>query len=322
MSLLSVLLVSGLALGITSAAVLSLMWDLYLRDRYLLRERFAQEFHQDLQERVQKQGQLFKDLGQPTADAAPRQRVSPPLQRRLQTLVEQSGLKITSQQLCTLAAGMAFVLGILPLFGSYPWFVGAFTAAAGAIAPFMYVQMKRRARLAKLLTQLPEALDLMAGFLAVGQTLTRAMQTIAKKFDMPIAGEFAYCYEQQNLGLPSEIALRDLAERTGLLEYKILVLALLVQQQTGGNLTRLLEKLASVVRERLRLQGHVKAITAEGRMQALLLIVLPPVMFVVMMLVNQQYALVLLEYPRLLLGTMLSMGVGALWIRQIVNFDF
>ena len=139
----------------------------------------------------------------------------------------------------------------------------------------VYVQLKRKARLEKLLSQLPDAFDLMARVIRAGQTMSQALQAVADEFDQPIAAEFAYCYEQQNLGLPPEVAFRDLARRTGLLEIKIFVLALLVQQQTGGNLAELLDKLADVVRERFRIRGKIKALTAEGRMQALVLLVLP-----------------------------------------------
>ena len=83
----------------------------------------------------------------------------------------------------------------------------------------------------------------MGRVIRAGQTMSQALQAVADEFPPPIAGEFAYCYEQQNLGLSPETALRDLARRTGLMELKIFVLALLVQQQTGGNLAELLDKL-------------------------------------------------------------------------------
>ena len=92
----------------------------------------------------------------------------------------------------------------------------------------------------------------------------------------PISTEFAVCFEQQNLGIDSETSLRDLAQRTGLLELKILVVGVIVQEQTGGNLADMLDKLSAVIRERYRLRGVIKTLTAEGRMQATLLLGLPP----------------------------------------------
>jgi tight adherence protein B len=148
------------------------------------------------------------------------------------------------------------------------------------------------------------------------------MQGVADEFSEPISGEFSLCYEQQNLGLPTDVALRDLAARTGLVEINIFVVAVVVQRQVGGNLAEMLERLARVVRERFRIRGAIRTLTGEGRMQAGILMALPPVIFLAMLLLNREYALVLLGYPWLLVGVVVSMGIGALWIRQIINFDF
>jgi tight adherence protein B len=182
--------------------------------------------------------------------------------------------------------------------------------------------MKQRARLNKMLAQLPDAFDLMARVIRAGQTMSQALQAVADEFEPPLAGEFAYCYEQQNMGLAPEFALRDLARRTGLLEIKIFVLALLVQQQTGGNLAEVLEKLATVVRERFRMRGKIKALTAEGRLQAIVLLGLIPVMFMAILILNRNYGQILLDRPMLLAGMGVSEAVGLLWIRRIINFDF
>ena len=99
-------------------------------------------------------------------------------------------------------------------------------------------------------------------------------------------------------------------------------MAMLIQRQTGGNLSEVLERLATLVRERVRMRSRIRALTAEGRLQAAVLLVLPFVMFLVMRVVNRRYADVLLEHPSLIAGMVAMMGLGALWIRKIVNFDF
>jgi tight adherence protein B len=152
--------------------------------------------------------------------------------------------------------------------------------------------------------------------------MTQGIQAVADDFQKPISAEFAYCYEQQNLGLPPEVALRDLARRTGMMEIKIFVLALLVQQETGGNLAELLDKLATIMRDRARIKRKIRTLTAEGRFQALILMAMPPLLLVIVLLVNPAYGSVLFHYPKLLLGMVISEGIGALWIRKIVNFDF
>jgi tight adherence protein B len=217
---------------------------------------------------------------------------------------------------------MALGVGILASLPHRSPILGLSMAGVGGLIPLVYVYTKRNIRLSKMLSQLPDAFDLMARVLRAGQTMAQAMQAVADEFDAPIAAEFAYCSEQQNLGLPPEVSLRDLARRTGLLELKIFVLAVLVQQQTGGNMAEMLEKLASVVRERFRIRGKIKALTAEGRLQAAVLLILPPVMFLVLLFINPSYGRVLLGRPDLLLGVVIAEAVGAIWIRRIINFDF
>ena len=162
----------------------------------------------------------------------------------------------------------------------------------------------------------------MSRVIRAGQTMSQALQAVADEFAPPVAAEFAFCYEQQNLGLAPETSLRELARRTGLVELKIFVLALLVQQQTGGNLAELLDKLSEIIRERYKMRGKIKAMTAEGRFQAMILLGLPPLMFLLMMTMNRDYAGVLLENPTLIWATLVSEALGGLWIRKIVNFDF
>jgi tight adherence protein B len=188
--------------------------------------------------------------------------------------------------------------------------------------PLLYVQFKRHQRLEALRAQLSDVFDLISRVLQAGQTMSQAMQSVAQEFKPPVSLEFGLCFEQQNLGLAPEFAVKDLARRTGLLEIKIFVLAVMVHRQTGGNLTELLDKLALIVRDRFRIRGMISSLTAEGRMQGLILLVLPPLMFVLLLFVNHDYAMKLFDHPELPIGCMISMTFGALWIRKIVNFDF
>jgi tight adherence protein B len=301
--------------------IYSVLTDLFLRDRSRVRERLDAEFRQDQRERV-KRSSLFKHLDrrgtQPTGDDAPAMTLSQWLEYR----VEQSGLELTVQRLFAIIGISALVMGGLSfLIVRYP-LAGLAGALVGAGVPVFYVHHQRKVRLDKLLSQLPDAFDLMARVIRAGQTVSQAMLAVADEFDPPISTEFAYCYEQQNMGLSPEVTLRDLVRRTGLLEIKIFVLAMVVQQQTGGNLADLLDKLAGVVRERFRIGGKIKALTAEGRFQALVLLVLPIALYLVISFINPRYTRVLLDHPNLVVGMIVMETCGALWIRRIVNFDF
>jgi tight adherence protein B len=316
-------LLTFLAVILVVASVYSIVSDLFLRDRSRLAKRVDEEFRKNQRDRA-KESSLFKNLGASVAAAEGPEAEKISLGQWFQILLEQSGLTLTLQRLWLyMAAGGAVVAGLVALFRPDPFlvYVGA-AGAVGAFLPLFYVIFKRRSRLNKLMSQLPDAFDLMARVIRAGQTMSQALQAVSDEFDAPLAGEFAYCFEQQNLGLPPELALRDLARRTGLLEIKIFVLAVLVQQQTGGNLAELLDKLSGVIRERFKVRGKVRALTAEGRIQAVVLLSLPPAMFLMMLFLNRSYAQVLLDHPGLLVGVLVTETLGALWIRKIVNFEY
>ena len=237
-------------------------------------------------------------------------------------MVEQSGLDLTVRTLLTISAAVGLGCGLLGGMLRQSVLVAAVAAPAGAALPLAYVQLKRKARLEKLLSQLPDTFDLMSRVVRAGQTLSQALQAVADEFAQPIAGELSYCYEQQNLGLSPEDAMRDLAHRTGLLEIKIFVTAVIVQQQTGGSLAEMLDKLSQIIRQRYRTRGQIKTLTAEGRMQAIILLALPIVMFFGFLIMLPDYESKLLEHPSLIWTTLGFELLGALWIRKIVNFDF
>jgi tight adherence protein B len=311
------------AVAMAVAGVYSILADLFLRDRKRVNERLDEEFRNRLRDQARK-AMLFKNKNSssPTVDPAGGVAEAAGLRRRLTELVEQSGLQLTVRRLLMLTAAAGLGLGLVGGLLRQSVLIGAVGALVGANAPVFYVRTKRKARLEKLLSQLPDAFDLMNRVIRAGQSMGQGMLAVANEFPQPIRGEFSLCYEQQNLGIAAEDALRELARRTGLLEIKIFVLAVLVQQQTGGNLAELLDKLASMIRDRYRIRGMIKALTAEGRLQALILLGLPPGIFLIMLVMNRTYGQELLVYPGLLVGTLAFEGIGALWIRKIVNFDF
>ncbi len=303
------------------AGVYSIVSDVYLRDRSRVSQRVDEEFRKRVRARAQR-SMLFKDLRALAAETGLAEEEHPSLKRRFEAMVEQSGLDLTPQKLLVIATCCSLGLGLLGGVVRQNILVAAVGAILGAGLPIYFVKFKRNARSEKLLSQLPDAFDLMSRVIRAGQTMSQALQAVADEFSPPIAGEFAFCYEQQNLGLPPETAFRELARRTGLLELKIFVLAMLVQQQTGGNLSELLDKLSNIIRERYKLRGKIQALTAEGRMQAIVLLGLPPVLFLIMLAMNRSYAGVLLEHPSLIWASLISEAIGGLWIRKIVNFEF
>jgi len=314
-----VTLMTFLAVGTLVVGVYSILSDLFLRDRSQISQRVDEEFNHLQRERARRSA-VFKNPQVLVGTDEPLDTLT--LQQRFEELVEQSGLRISSQRLLVIIIVSGLAIGLLAGALRQSLLTGAGAAVFGVCLPLLYVVYKRKTRMAKLMAQLPDAFDLMARVTRAGQSVTQSLQAVADEFDPPISAEFAYCYEQQNLGLSPELSLRDLARRTGVLEVKIFVLALLVQQQTGGNLAEVLENLSSVIRERFRIGSKVRALTAEGRLQAIILLALPPAMFVLILFLNRDYGQVLLQHPSLLIGMSVSELFGALWIRKIVNFDF
>ncbi|MBS0265192.1 MAG: type II secretion system F family protein [Planctomycetes bacterium] len=315
-------LLTFLAIVLTIVGAYSLASDLFLRDRKRIQERFDEEFHKKQRERA-RQSLLFKDVDlirQESSEFA--QRPYRPLSVRCQNLLDQSGLEMTPVWLMysslTCAVISALVLGIL--LRSFLW--GIAGLFLGCWLPLLFVRWKRNHRQEALRRQLADGFDLMARILRAGQSLSQAMRGVAHEFPSPIAEEFAYTSEQQNLGLAPDIAMRDLARRTGVVEINIFVVAVLVQRQVGGNLSEVLENLAKVVRERFRTRGSIRTLTAEGRLQAAVLMALPPLLFGVMLVTNYDYARTLLDTPILLWGMAGCMMLGGLWIHKIVDFDF
>lgn len=300
-------------------AVNSVLTDLFPTDRKAVAERLRDDSRKRQRLRAQ-EASVFRDPNQFTSDLFLSEEVETGRIYWLKTIVEQSGLDITVERVVTIGIGLGLLLAVILGFATGPLAIVP-GAAFGFCLPWLYVNWRRKRRTEKLLSQMPDAFDLMGRVMRAGQTISHAMKAVAEEFDPPVSEEFGYCYEQQNLGLDAESAMRDLSRRTGLLEMKIFAMALLVHRQTGGNLAELLDKLSSIVRDRFRIRGLVRTLTAEGRVQAGVLIALPFVAYVIMLLLNSKYALILFDHPILPIGSLCSLALGWFWIRKIVNID-
>jgi tight adherence protein B len=301
-------------------ALYSLLRDVAEGDPRRIKKRVEEELGRGSSAASQK---LFKNLSELAPDPfADEEQQAASTVNRLHQLLEQSGLSVTPVRIFMRSLLTGLVLGGFAWLASgSPWFaVLPFTL--GLLIPAGYVLFKRNQRLEQLRKQLPDAFSLMARVLRAGQTSAHAMEIVSHEFQDPLSGEFSYCQEQQNLGLPADIALRDLARRTGLLEIKLFVVASMVHREAGGNLADLLENLSTVIRERFRVRGVVRSLTAEGRFQAAVLLALPLVLFGAISALNREYLTILWNYPWLLVGALCSELLGALWLRKIVNFDY
>ena len=304
------------ATALLVGGVVTSAYDVFFRSRLLVKDRLD-----ELSGNVKNDPQmsLFNDLKLMNAAVVSRRGS---WQAWLRDLVEQSGLRVHPRSLVVIGISAGFALSALTTVVTQRWWAAVLSFLPGLLAPFIYVSVKRARRMRRLVLQLPETFDLIGRAVHAGQTVRAAFQLVADDLEPPICEEFQRCYEQQNLGMSFEATLRSLARRTGIMEVRILAIALLVQARSGGNLNELLGNLSGMVRTRIKLQQKVKALTGEGRLQANVLIVLPVLAFAVLLVLSPAYASTLLERPKLLGGTAAAQLLGAIWIRRIVNFDF
>jgi tight adherence protein B len=240
----------------------------------------------------------------------------------LTKLFQQADFRMPPAQFWLLTGGLGVGAALVPALFGLPFYVPLITGLVAAPLPFFYVLFLRKKRLNKFAAQLCEALELVARALRAGHSVAAAMQSVAEEMPNPIASEFGRVYEEQNLGVSLDLALRNLAERIPNLDLKFFVTAVVIQRQTGGDLAEILDKIGYVIRERFKIMGMVQALTGEGRISGVVLIGLPFFLMLVMLYLSPAYVSMLWTDPR---GRMmsafgcLSMAVGAAFIRKIVN---
>jgi len=244
------------------------------------------------------------------------------LTQRIQTWISQADLPFSGARMILnliLAAAVVFTGGLLFHFSL--WLVASL-AAAILVLPVFVIKFLAKRRMNKLVLQLPDVFDMLCQSLRAGHALASGIQLVGKQLPDPVGSEFTRIFQEQNLGIKLEEALRNFAARTDQMDVKFFVTAVLIQRQTGGDLAEVLQKIGSVIRERITIMGQVKALTAEGRMSGWVLSALPFFVFLLAWGMNPTYAGVLLyekEGQILLGGAIFMQAVGMLMIKKIVN---
>jgi tight adherence protein B len=188
--------------------------------------------------------------------------------------------------------------------------------------PYGFLSFKRRRRINAFNGALAESIDMLGRALRAGHSVVSAMEMLSQNAQEPVASEFGEMFKQQNLGLPLRDALLQLLDRVPSSDLRVLVTAILVQKDTGGNLAEILDRTVFVIRERLRIQGEIQTQTAQGRLTGWILSALPVVMLLLLNLVNPGYSNILVQDPfgrKLAYVSLGMLAVGSLIIRRIVN---
>lgn len=239
----------------------------------------------------------------------------------LQRYIEQSGLHLSPSKFCALAGVIAGVAMLVTSLFAH-WMFVPLAGIGGALIPAVFVMFKRKRRLSAFGRQLPEALELTSRALRAGHSLAAGFSLVAEEMQEPIASEFSRCYEAQNLGIPLEQALDEMTERIPNLDLRFFATAVILQRQTGGDLAEILDKIGHLVRERFKIFGQIQALTGEGRLSGIVLLALPPVLFVVLYRLNPEYCKVLFQDElgqKMLAVAVVMQLLGAYVIRKIIQ---
>jgi tight adherence protein B len=244
---------------------------------------------------------------------------------RAEAAIKQAGLEWTVERLFILTALGAGVVGLfaamlvrtLPLTGRL-----LLGGCIGAALPYLSVMRKRSKRLAAFEEQLPEALDFLARSMRAGHAFSISLEMMSEEMPDPVGIEFRTLFNEQNLGAPLDLALKNLTERVPLLDARFFASAVLMQRQTGGNLSEILTRLAYVIRERFRLKGQVRAASAHGRMTAAILTAMPIVTMFALLVVAPGYLQGMAadeDGRRLIIGCIIAQVIGNVCIRKIIK---
>jgi tight adherence protein B len=235
----------------------------------------------------------------------------------LQAGVSWSVAQFLGASLAALAAGL-----LVPRMLYMPLLAGVGVLALLVAAPWLMLMRTRGARLRKLEEQLPEAADFLGRALRAGHSFVNVMQMVGEEMPEPIAGEFKFAYEEINYGVPMNEALHNLAMRVPLTDLRYLVIAVLIQRESGGNLAEVFSNISRLIRARLKLLAQVRVMSAEGRMSAWVLGLLPLGVTGVMMLTNPAYISVLWTDPigvQLMWYALGAAAGGVLWMRKVIR---
>jgi tight adherence protein B len=243
---------------------------------------------------------------------------------RLGRWIEQSGVRISVSALLLASLACGLVLGFLAatlLKMSVGWIAGG---ALGAMVPWVFLRVKRTRRLRAFEEAFPEALDLVSRALKAGHAFATGMKMVADEMPEPIGPEFRKTFDEQNFGLPLKDSLANLTLRIPLLDVRFFSTAVLIQRETGGNLSEILENLAHVVRERFKILRQVRVYTAHGRLTGYVLLALPVFLMVALSFINPEHMQLLFRehIGHIMLGGAAVMQVvGYVWIKQVVKIE-
>jgi tight adherence protein B len=243
----------------------------------------------------------------------------------LHHVLVQSGLDWSVEKFVGQVLMFAVGFGVIAALLTNSLAVLAVAAGIGASLPWFRVRRRKTKRMHRLESQLPDSIDSLARAVRAGHPLSESLRMVSEEAPEPLAQELQVTVEEQRYGLPFHDAMMSLGDRVAIMDVRILVTAILVQKEVGGNLTDILEQIAETMRARFNLRRQVRIYTAQGRMSGYTLAVLPVLVGAIIMLINPGYLTTLFTHPIgqvMLAGGVMMQFIGLLWIRKIVDIPF
>ena len=243
---------------------------------------------------------------------------------RLRSILYQANLKWTVGTLLLMSAVSCFLPAYVVNLRVHTFFIAAVIGAVTGSLPLLFVLKKRGMRFGKFESGMPEAIDLMVSALRAGHSLVSALGLMAAESPDPIGPEFRICFEEQNYGLELRTALQNLVSRVPLQDLRIVVTAILIQKECGGNLAEVLDNTSQIIRERFRLRREIRTYTAQGRLTGWILSLLPLVLGIALYTISPDNLSLLWKREigiKLLWASGIMTIIGAGIINKIVNID-
>jgi tight adherence protein B len=238
--------------------------------------------------------------------------------------IEQSGMKATLSGVLLIGLLLGAVLAFLISGLTRSKFGIPAGMAIGFALPFVVLKVKRTRRMRAFEEQFPEGLDLIARALKAGHAFATGLKMVADEMPEPVGPEFRKTFDEQNFGLPLKDALDNLTHRMPVLDVRFFATAVLIQRETGGNLSEILENLGHVVRERFKILRQVRVYTAHGRFTGYVLLALPAVLMIVLSFINPDHMNLLFRERMglyMLMGAAVMQVIGYLWIKQVIKIE-
>ena len=314
----------------TFVLVLGIVYGLYwffveredLEERQALRKRLKRPSAKSvITEALLKERERLSHVGALDTVLGTFGRFTDPMQRT----IAQSGLKITVSTVLLASACVAGLTYILVTrFLPMP-LAGLVIAILASFLPYSFVKMQRTRRMIKFEEQFPEAIDLLGRALRAGHALTTGLSMVGEEMAEPVGSEFRLLFDQQNFGMPLPQALKSFAERIPILDARFFVTAVLTQRDAGGNLSEVLDNLASIIRDRFRVKRQIRVISAHGRITGYILSALPIGLALFFAFSSPETYRKFYTDPlgvKLILGALMLQVVGALLIRRIVQIEY